>query len=87
MSNEIRPTMEDLLNPYVLQLLEALGKQGDLLEESNTKCEAVVEDVLRLVQALQNCKGFCVKCGATYPHREGEGRMPRCCGIVEELSG
>lgn len=40
----------------------------------------------QLLVALENCIGICKQCGGTYPHRDGEGRMLDCCGIVEHLN-
>jgi len=65
------------------------------LEGSDWKVPAAMEldDITKLISenkrlraALENCIGFCKRCGGTYPHRLGEGRLLDCCGIVEELS-
>ena len=66
--SEIEPTFEDLMNPYVLQLLETICKQDDRIEELELRlheggkeyrlvsdaCDAYVEEIERLKTALDN---------------------------------
>ena len=54
--------------------------EADLAAENKRIVEREKE-IERLRAALEAVKGFCKYCGATYPHRYGEGRCEKCAAV------
>ena len=68
--SELKPTMENLTDPYVLQLIEALGRRDDEIErlEGDLNIMRLQRDAVHVSR--------CPKCAATEP-----GEMVAClCG-------
>lgn len=53
------------------------------VREADDRIEELVEANEKLRAALDAVNGFCRHCGASYPHREGEGRCEKCAALQE----
>jgi len=66
-------------NKQLQTVLDSLSEMSDREDDEVDEIDRLEAEVAGLREKLQVAKGgFCRKCGASFPHRAGEGRCPDC---------